>query len=411
MPTGTALALGGAGVVSGLLGAGAARSAANTQTQGALEAARIQAAAANRAADMQMGMFNTIRDDLSPYRSVGAAALNPYLQLLGIGGVYGAPAQPSSSPVGRVSPTRDQRIAADVAGGYYQPGSYVDGYGVIGPNSVAQAQAVLSGGSPTMVNNLIGGAPQQDWAGYLQAYPDVGAEYQRQLMLPKGPQSLAEKGITDLNSYAAWHYNTLGKNEGRQVSMLPSATAGTGGTVAPTLTPDQIMANQQASSAAMQAALEATPGYQFTRDQGTKAVTSNLFAKGLGGASGAYGKGLARFVTGLADQTYGENVQRMADAVGVGQSAANQTGAYGQGAAQGAAGSLIGGANAQAGGIAGAANAGAAGTIGAANALGGGINNAAGGLLAGRVLGMYGPQNPSLSSVASSTIANNPLLF
>lgn len=367
---------------------------------------------------MQLGMFNTIRNDLSPYRSVGTAALSPYLQLLGIGGgaYSGYPAsapQMSSAPAGTSPPTREQRIAADVAGGYYAPGSYVDGYGVIGPNSVAQAQAVLNGGSPTMVNNLIGGAPGEDWGGYLQAYPDVVAEYQRQLTLPNGPKSLAEKGITDANSYAAWHYNTLGKNEGRQVSMLPpaTATAGMGGTMAPPMTPDQIMANQQASSRAIQAALEATPGYQFTRDQGMKAVTSNIFAKGLGGASGAYGKGLARFVTGLADQTYGENVQRMANAVGVGQSAANQTGAYGQGAAQGAAGSLIGGANAQAGGIAGAANAGAAGTIGAANALGGGINNAAGGLLAGRVLGMYGPQNPSLSSVASSTIANNPLLF
>ena len=49
--------------------------------------------------------------------------------------------------------------------------------------------------------------------------------------------------------------------------------------------------------------LEATPGYQFTRDQGLRAVQNGFAAKGLG-RSGAAERGAARYVTGLANNTY-----------------------------------------------------------------------------------------------------------
>jgi hypothetical protein len=52
-----------------------------------------------------------------------------------------------------------------------------------------------------------------------------------------------------------------------------------------------------------QAELEATPGYQFTRDQGLKAVQSAAASRGLG-MSGASLKGAATYATGLADSTY-----------------------------------------------------------------------------------------------------------
>lgn len=53
----------------------------------------------------------------------------------------------------------------------------------------------------------------------------------------------------------------------------------------------------------MQTALEQTPGYQFTLDQGLKSVQNSYAAQGLG-SSGAALKGAASFATGLADQTY-----------------------------------------------------------------------------------------------------------
>jgi hypothetical protein len=52
-----------------------------------------------------------------------------------------------------------------------------------------------------------------------------------------------------------------------------------------------------------QAELEATPGYQFDREQGLKAVQSAAASRGLG-LSGASLKGAANFATNLANKTY-----------------------------------------------------------------------------------------------------------
>lgn len=140
----------------------------------------------------------------------------------------------------------------------------------------------------------------------------------------------------------------------------------------------------------IQAYLESLPGYQFARDQGIQAVTNQLNSRGLGNYSGSLGKGIARFVTGLADQTYGAQVDRLTNLVGMGQNAAAQTGSLGQNAASGASNALIGGSQAYGQGIIGAANASAGGTVGAANALSGGLNSTAQGYLTSQVLKQYG---------------------
>ncbi len=49
--------------------------------------------------------------------------------------------------------------------------------------------------------------------------------------------------------------------------------------------------------------LEKTPGYQFTLDQGQKAVANKFAGMGLG-TSGALGKGLADYASGLASNTF-----------------------------------------------------------------------------------------------------------
>jgi hypothetical protein len=140
-----------------------------------------------------------------------------------------------------------------------------------------------------------------------------------------------------------------------------------------------------------QAQLEQTPGYQFTRDQGLKAVQSANAARGLG-MSGASLKGAAAFATGLANNTYKDQFniqqQRFADVSGLstlqqnqlqgqaarlqnvaalGESAGASTGTTGASLAQSAGNALIAGGNAA-----------AAGTMGASNAITGGINNALG---------------------------------
>jgi hypothetical protein len=118
-----------------------------------------------------------------------------------------------------------------------------------------------------------------------------------------------------------------------------------------------------------QAALEKTPGYQFTKDQGLKAVQNSAAARGLG-VSGAALKGAASFTTGLANQTYKDQFalentnrqnafDRLMGLVTVGGNAAAQTATIGNKAAttqagvntatgQGVAANTIGGGNAQA---------------------------------------------------------------
>lgn len=80
--------------------------------------------------------------------------------------------------------------------------------------------------------------------------------------------------------------------------------------------------------AAVQAALEQLPGYQFTRTQGLKGVQNSAAARGLG-SSGAALKGAAGFATGLADKTFGDQFARLMGLTQLGQSSAAQTGQLG----------------------------------------------------------------------------------
>jgi hypothetical protein len=123
-----------------------------------------------------------------------------------------------------------------------------------------------------------------------------------------------------------------------------------------------------------QAALQATPGYQFTLGQGEQAATNALTAQGLGGgASGNLGKGLINYASGLADTTYQQQYQNWlqqnqqaygmySGASGIGEqaagalaSAAGQAGGQMsnvlQGIGQGQAGAFVGGANALGSGV------------------------------------------------------------
>jgi hypothetical protein len=92
-------------------------------------------------------------------------------------------------------------------------------------------------------------------------------------------------------------YNVAGQNVLPELTSV--ATSGpTGGG------PDYVAMAQGALPGTMtQAELEQTPGYQFQRAQGLKAVQSAAAAKGLG-VSGASLKGAATFATGLADANY-----------------------------------------------------------------------------------------------------------
>lgn len=123
-----------------------------------------------------------------------------------------------------------------------------------------------------------------------------------------------------------------------------------------------------------QAQLQATPGYQFTLNQGLQATQNAYAAQGLG-TSGAALKGAANYAEGLASTTYQQQFQNywtqnqniysmLTGMTNTGENAAAMTGNLGTSAASSAASALMAGASAS-----------AAGTVGSANAIAGGVNS------------------------------------
>lgn len=123
-------------------------------------------------------------------------------------------------------------------------------------------------------------------------------------------------------------------------------------------------------------ALEATPGYQFTLDQGKKATTNNFAAQGLGG-SGALGKGLINYAEGLAGTTFQQQFQNyqnqnlqnyniLQGGTNTGVQAASSLAGVGTTTGQGVANSLTG-----------AGNATAAANVASGNAVANAANNSA----------------------------------
>lgn len=78
-----------------------------------------------------------------------------------------------------------------------------------------------------------------------------------------------------------------------------------------------------------------SPDYQFANEQGMRAVTQGLAARGLSPESGPGLKALIRFGQGLASQKLGEYKNSLAALAGIGQTATGQTAAAGQNAAMG----------------------------------------------------------------------------
>jgi hypothetical protein len=99
-----------------------------------------------------------------------------------------------------------------------------------------------------------------------------------------------------------------------------------------------------------------SPDYIFARDQGNQAVERSAAARG-GLVSGNTGAALQQYGQGLASQQLDAYTNRLAQLVGVGQSAATGTANLGVGTGRDIADTTVGAGNARASGIAGSANA------------------------------------------------------
>jgi hypothetical protein len=109
-----------------------------------------------------------------------------------------------------------------------------------------------------------------------------------------------------------------------------------------------------------------SPGYQFRRDEGTRGLERSAAARG-GAFSGNALRALSEFNSGLASQEFGTYVNQLAGIAGVGQTATNQTAAYGAQHADNAGRNALYAGDARASGI-----------IGQSNAIGQGVSDLAG---------------------------------
>lgn len=128
-----------------------------------------------------------------------------------------------------------------------------------------------------------------------------------------------------------------------------------------------------------------SPEYQFTMDEGRKAIETGAAARG-DLMSGATLKALTRFGQNTANQFYNNafdryninqtnRFNRMAALAGIGQAATNQLAGLGSGMANNVSNLTVAGGNALAAGVQGAGAARAAGTMGASNAFNSGLQN------------------------------------
>lgn len=134
---------------------------------------------------------------------------------------------------------------------------------------------------------------------YLSANPDIGAHWQTLTANQKRQYPTPQ-------AFAAYHYDTVGRLEGRPVGPASAAGASANPSSAPAAGGNGILE-----------ALRSTPGYEFQLGEGTRAIESSLAARGLSN-SGAAQKALQKYGQGLADQTYGQAVDRMFQAANVG---------------------------------------------------------------------------------------------
>lgn len=360
---------------------GATISAASTlagsaiQSSAAKSAAKTQANAANQASQTQLDMFNTIRGDLGQYRDLGSAALPAYQRLLGLSAPAGSAASAPKIDTDAYFAQNPDALAnfrALQASGRTDavatdPQAFVaDHWEKDGSRRTLPMTQAQSAGTGSAAGT---GAGTFDWDTYLLTNPDVQRAWN--VATAEQKAELASKyGVTNAQQFAALHYKNNGQQEGRGVESMTDT----------------------------EAALRSLPGYQFARDQGIASAQRSLGSKGL---TGAQLKGVSRFVTGLADQTYGEQVNRLGAAVSAGQNAANQTGAYGTQTASQIGQNQIG-----------AGTAAASGQVGAANTIAGGLGNAGNLYLTSKLLGgggggtsFYAPTSYGLDASTASQFA------
>jgi hypothetical protein len=223
-------------IIGGAIAAGGAVAASKISSNGAKSAADASTAASNQAAQLQSQQYQQNAATLAPYVGTGNAAMGQINALLGLGGTAGTAGTPG----------------------------------------------------------------QADYAGYVNANPDLLTDWQR------------FHGNMSADEYGRYHYSTYGQGEGRNLPM----TGGTQGM------PGVSAADAQAAAEQGFANFRNSTGYDFRVKQGMNALNSGYAGAGTI-KSGAAIKGAVDYGQGMASQEFWNYLGALGTQQGLGLKAAS----------------------------------------------------------------------------------------
>lgn len=185
-----------------------------------------------------------------------------------------------------------------------------------------------------------GGNPAQNQMSQYVQFSDRGIPIANAQLYASDPKYREAWDKTLAQHQQQWR---VGYHKDSDVNMIQGQIA--------SMLPQQAQPAAQTPQQQQQAAFDsfrATPGYQFSLDEGNRSVQASAAARG-GLNSGATLKALTRFGQGYADQQgYTPYMNRLAALSGVAQTSASQMGNYGQNAASQIGGNLQNAATARA---------------------------------------------------------------
>lgn len=311
---------------SALLGAATSLFSGSQQASAATAGANAQVQAADKTNALNKYIYDQNRADQSPYRGEGTNALYQIGDLLGVARSNG---MDQGGAPGGTPQNSDAQTLAQVRSGLQ-----------------AWSQA-LPGNAEPIIHMIDSGAPIAAVSSALQSLRATTTNPANTAFLDPLISQTAGAG-------SGAGYQVQQPSGGNAFDNSPAGIAGR---------------QQNAFST-----FRADPGYQWSVDQGSKALQNSAAARGVLN-SGATAKALTTFGQGLADQQYGNYFGRLQSLAGVGQSATNATQQAGQAYATGAGNAFTNAGNARASGYTGAANAFAGGLGGFATSANQGIGN------------------------------------
>lgn len=271
----------------GLAGAGAVASGIS-QNKAASKAAQATQYAADQSAQVLRENYDKSAEALAPWQNSGLRANNAIDALLGLGGTVPQQGLPTARPTQAV-PYNDGGMGGVLGKAI---GLTRAGRGFDGPEIM---QSVGWDGQPNPPGMMsLGGGGNDPFAAYVQANPDVAAEFNR-----------VGSNFANQADFGRFHWNTYGQNEGR---AAPNALVAA-------------MNPQQAQNSAFDNFRNST-GYQFRLGEGMNALNSG-FAGAGSIKSGAAMKEAMKYGQNFASNEFANYFNMLNGQAGKGLSAAS----------------------------------------------------------------------------------------